>query len=109
MPSITFNLKVLTKEELIEKVRKALQVCSFAIIVINKQNDVITKYKKKRLDNGTSLMDDAFAPAPVSAPTSASAPASIATKKSFASTVKTTQPTIVKLSISDAAVSSKAN
>ena len=42
-PSITFNFKALSKDEFIEKVTKALQVCSIAKIVTNKQNDVIIK------------------------------------------------------------------
>ena len=105
LPSINSNFNALTKNELIEKVRKALQVCSIANLVINKQNDVIIKYMEEKLETGTSLTDGAIAPAPVAAPTSA--PASTAAKKSFASIVKTTQPIIVKPSDSDAAVASK--
>ena len=105
--SINSNFKALTKEELIAKVRKALQVCSIANIDINKQNDVIIKYMEEKLETGTSLTDGAIAPAPVSAPTSAPAPASTTTKNSFALIVKTTQPIIVKPSDGDAAVASK--
>ena len=107
LPSFNSIFKALTKEELIVKVRKALQVCSIANIVINKQNDVIIKYMEEKLETGTSLTDGAIAPAPVAAPTSAPAPVSTTAKKSFASIVKTTQPIIVKPSDSDAAVASK--
>ena len=106
-PSINSSFNALTKKELIEKVRKALQVCSIANLVINKQNDVTIKYMEEKLETDTSLTDGAIAPAPVAAPTSAPAPASITAEKYFASIVKTTQPIIVKPSDSDAAVASK--
>lgn len=113
MRSTTFNFKTLTKDKLIEKVRKTLQKCSIANILINKQIDVIMKYMEKMLETSTSLMDDATspahasAPAPVYAPTPPSTPASTTARKSFPSIVETTQPIIVKPSDSDDAVSSK--
>ena len=54
LPSISFNFESLTKEQVIEKVQKALQVCSFVKIVINKQNDIIMKYVEKKLKTVTS-------------------------------------------------------
>ena len=81
LPSITSNFRVLIKNELIEKVRKALKVCSSANIVINRQNNVIIKYMMERLKTGISLMDCAIVPAPVCAPTSASVPASSSANK----------------------------
>ena len=59
------------------------------------------KYIEKRLETGTSLVDDVNAPAP------ASAPASTAAKNSFASKVNTTQPFTAKPSDGDADVESK--
>ena len=103
----------LTKEKLIEKVIKALQVCSIANTVINEQNDIIMKYTKNMLEKSTSPLDDALAPAPdsapapVSAPASTSAPAPMNASKTFASVVKNTQPIIVKPSDSDVNVTSK--
>ena len=58
------------------------------------------------LENGTSLMDGAIVPDPVSACTSAPASSSTAVKKSFTSIVKTTQPFFVK-PLDSAAVASK--
>ena len=105
--SITSNFKALTKDELREKVRKALQMCLIEIIVISKQNDVIIKYMVKRLEIVISLIDAAIAPALVSPPTSATAPTSTDAKKSSALIVKKMQPFIVKPLDSDAAVASK--
>ena len=48
-PSINSNFKSLNKEELIVNVRKALQVCSIANIIINKRNDVTIKYMEEKL------------------------------------------------------------
>ena len=71
------------------------------------------KHRKNMLETSTLPMDDAIAPAPGSAPApvSAASPvtasASTAAKKTFASIVKTKQPTIVKPSDNDVVVASK--
>ena len=54
LPSISFKLNSLNKEQLINKVQKALQVCSVANTIINKQNDIIMKYMEKMLETGNS-------------------------------------------------------
>ena len=46
---IIFNIKALTKDQVIEKLQKALRVCALANIVINRQNDIIMKYTEKIL------------------------------------------------------------
>ena len=102
----SLNFKALTKEHVIKKVRKDLQVCSLANIVINEQNDIM-KYVEKKLETVTLLMEDADASAPVSAPTTASAPDSTAAKKTFASIMRTTQHIFVKPSDNDVVFASK--
>ena len=108
LPPNNFNFKALTKEQVIEKIQKALQASSPANIVINKQNYIIMKYVEEKLETFTSQIEDADAPVPASAPTPASAPASTAVKKTFASFVKTTQFIIVKASDNDVVEGSKA-
>ena len=92
LPPISFNFEALTNEQVIKKVRKVLQVCWFANIVINKQNDVIMKYMDEMLVTGTSRSDDATAPASFSDPTPASYPNSIPAKNTLASIMKTMHP-----------------
>ena len=61
---------------------------------------------EEKLETGTTLIEGALAPAPISAPTSAPAPVCTTAKKFFASKVKTTQPYIVNPSDSDTVVAS---
>ena len=111
--SISFNFKAPNKEQVIEKDRKALEVCSFANTVINKQNGIIMKHMEKILKTSTLPIDDALAPtpgsapAPVSVPARASAPVFTNAIKTFASIVKTTQSIIVKHSDHDVIVTSR--
>ena len=61
------------KEQLIEKLKKALHVSSIANTVINKQNDINMKHVEEVLETGTSRMNDAPTPASTPAPASTAA------------------------------------
>ena len=58
-----------------------MQVCSIVDKVIIRQNGVIVKYMEEKPETRSSLMDDANAHVPVSAPISDSAPTSTAAEK----------------------------